>query len=664
MPPSYEIECPNYKTGCDIENCPRLLENVEVEMGADGELVGSGFCSVKGGRFFGGIGKEKIKFVQHGEPPSRTSQPAVSPVGEFKPIKFEWRGPMVERFRKLEERLTPQPDPWTADNDIDYVAYCAYDYYRVLTDWVSYLRGEADEKPAPVKRPNVGEQNVGDWMVGTIKPTILDPMKRLIENLPTLNTADGKYPFKRIDEMFEALNLLAFILNHCEEELQSDVGSSMGLAAKTNYELHMLACPEKTLLGKVVLERKLIAEAFERFYKAFCGAAWALKDKVAKRESGKIDLTKLDKDIIMQQDKDHPEHELLQIEIDILYCLPEASPWLFLRICRVMSKALERAKEDLDAELPNYRWFAEGLSMIVRGLGHTTGEENEIDCDRVEIREALRNLVSALIRWQTMCVTNGMAKPDLINRIVKKLTLPYGDLDEETPGAYDRFIEDMFFEGSEGCLHYRPGPLKSILETCEDELVDWKLLPEDITSHVCENSIFFIEENDMGWYDADRDEFMSNAITRIYSRRHPKADNPDAEHERKLAEYLGERLKEAAVDIAKKLSSGRKTGNGKVEGKKRGKKSGRTGDAYDQFIAAKKLYEDPKSTFFHNANGAATKVLGWIGTAKDGKYQHTLAGYSRCGTYSGVKSLARQVSRSCTPTGDKRRPGRKLKRRK
>lgn len=63
MPPSYEIECPNYKTGCDIENCPRLLENIDVTLGKDGELVGSGFCTVKGGRFFGGISQEKIRVL-------------------------------------------------------------------------------------------------------------------------------------------------------------------------------------------------------------------------------------------------------------------------------------------------------------------------------------------------------------------------------------------------------------------------------------------------------------------------------------------------------------------------------------------------------------------------------------------------------------------------
>ena len=98
--------------------------------------------------------------------------------------------------------------------------------------------------------------------------------------------------------------------------------------------------------------------------------------------------------------------------------------------------------------------------------------------------------------------------------------------------------------------------------------------------------------------------------------------------------------------------------------RKRGRKSGRTGEPYDQFLAAKKLYEDPKSTFYHNANGAATNVLGWFGTAKDGHYQHALKGYSSCGTYEGVKSLARRVSRECNKTGTKRTPGRKPKPRK
>lgn len=82
MSPSYEIECPNYKTGCDIENCPRLLENVEVEMDADGELVGSGFCSVKGGRYFGGIGHEKTKVLAGESPKMKEEREKISQMSE------------------------------------------------------------------------------------------------------------------------------------------------------------------------------------------------------------------------------------------------------------------------------------------------------------------------------------------------------------------------------------------------------------------------------------------------------------------------------------------------------------------------------------------------------------------------------------------------------
>ena len=63
MPPSYEIECPNYKSGCDIENCPRFLDDVDVKLGESGELVGSGFCTAKGGRYFSAISHEKIKVL-------------------------------------------------------------------------------------------------------------------------------------------------------------------------------------------------------------------------------------------------------------------------------------------------------------------------------------------------------------------------------------------------------------------------------------------------------------------------------------------------------------------------------------------------------------------------------------------------------------------------
>ena len=96
--------------------------------------------------------------------------------------------------------------------------------------------------------------------------------------------------------------------------------------------------------------------------------------------------------------------------------------------------------------------------------------------------------------------------------------------------------------------------------------------------------------------------------------------------------------------------------------KMRGRKSGRTGAKYDQFIAAKKLYEDPGSDFFENAYGAAARVLGWTGTAKKGKYVHELQGYSLCGSHTGVSTLARRLSRKLPITGRTRKPGRKVKR--
>jgi len=60
----YRVECPKYKTECDIDSCPRFLANTSIGNGASGSMVGSGFCNERGHRYFSDVRQEKITFVE------------------------------------------------------------------------------------------------------------------------------------------------------------------------------------------------------------------------------------------------------------------------------------------------------------------------------------------------------------------------------------------------------------------------------------------------------------------------------------------------------------------------------------------------------------------------------------------------------------------------
>lgn len=206
--------------------------------------------------------------------------------------QFRWEGEPVEWYRELTARR--QAGSPSAPDDIDEVTFGALELYRTLTNRVAYLRGETDRRPAPIKTANGEIVDIGKLMTAGIEPNLLAPMKRVIENLPSLNTADGGYPFRRLERMFKSINLLTMVLNHSEEEKESAESQSLATAAASNLELQKLVCPKTNGTGRYVLETALIAKAFSEFYKHLCTAAWALRRKTDRRKSAKIDLSALD----------------------------------------------------------------------------------------------------------------------------------------------------------------------------------------------------------------------------------------------------------------------------------------------------------------------------------------------------------------------------------
>ena len=91
--------------------------------------------------------------------------------------------------------------------------------------------------------------------------------------------------------MLQQVFLLSLAMDRCEEEMKSTEGSYLGLFCLHTYELFEVVCIPPRENGRVVLEQKLIKAAFINFYKSACNAAWAIVDKVERRDAGKIDLS-------------------------------------------------------------------------------------------------------------------------------------------------------------------------------------------------------------------------------------------------------------------------------------------------------------------------------------------------------------------------------------
>lgn len=240
----------------------------------------------------------------------------LNPVFEDK--LFAWNDKVDAVFSKLEKKVNAHgPEAWSAEREIDYISYCCLDYYRIIIKWVGYLSGETDIHPAAIQCGDGESRNLGEWMVCTIKPTMLDSLKHLIENLPSLNRANGSYPVESFYKMFSYIFLLTLALSSCEKERESEEGMAIGVAGLRLFELLLLVCPRRktdggfvydrvSQDGSYILESGAIRDAFVKFYKAFCNLAWAMVDVIKKRESGKIEIILPESDFVQTKDG-HPK---------------------------------------------------------------------------------------------------------------------------------------------------------------------------------------------------------------------------------------------------------------------------------------------------------------------------------------------------------------------
>ena len=216
-------------------------------------------------------------------------------MGSLPCSRFEmgWTKILQEEFDSLDRKLMNTPkNEWTIYHTIEAVRRNCLDYYKHVIEWKDYLRGESKCRPKGIKHPTDGTlRHLGEFLTGTIEPALVQPVQEIIENLPSLNAPGKTYPYAKLKQMLQQVFLLSLAMDRCEEEMKSTEGSYLGLFCLHTYELFEVVCVPPRKNGRVVLEQKLIKAAFVNFYKSACNAAWAIVDKVERRDAGKIDLS-------------------------------------------------------------------------------------------------------------------------------------------------------------------------------------------------------------------------------------------------------------------------------------------------------------------------------------------------------------------------------------
>jgi len=205
-----------------------------------------------------------------------------------KSVKLGWTDKLQSEFEHECEEY--EKDEKCIESNIHRIHLSSLDYVHRIFEWMPYLRGEDENRPSDFVCGDKKKRNVGEWILVTIKPCILDPAYQLMRNLPKINTVKHPYPIQKLTEMFDRITLMLTAMGLCEEERYSKEGSEIGTAAIKAHDLRMLICPKPNTKGRYILESSRIPKAFGDFFATLCNAAWAIGDKVHKRDKGEIDL--------------------------------------------------------------------------------------------------------------------------------------------------------------------------------------------------------------------------------------------------------------------------------------------------------------------------------------------------------------------------------------
>ena len=218
-------------------------------------------------------------------------------------------------------------------------------------------------------------------------------------------------------------------------------------------------------------------------------------------------------------DKRGMKYNLAQIEMDILFALPERSPWQFLRVLRLMETTVFNATTDFDPNLSQRRWFREGLLILTDSpYANRPRSEQDVSLFKDELCEGLANFLITLVKWRQLREKSehfAEHKGDALTRAIRErfAKMP---TDLERTEKIKKYLYKYLIYDDEGIVRYHGRPFLSLLEACMGTgrpcLDD---IPKDVQEEVCKASTGFYECNYGGWTDSVCDEWIEKTITTI-----------------------------------------------------------------------------------------------------------------------------------------------------
>ena len=226
-------------------------------------------------------------------------------------------------------------------------------------------------------------------------------------------------------------------------------------------------------------------------------------------------------------DKRGMKYALQQIEMDILFALPERSPWQFLRVLRLMEMTVSNAITDFDPNLSQRQWFREGLLILTDSpYANRPRSEQDVSPFKDELCEGLANFLITLVRWRQFREKSDLfveGKGDALTRAIRARFAKMPTDLERTDRIKKYLYKYLIYDDDGGIVRYHGGPFVSLLEACmgtgRPSIDD---IPMDVREEVNKASIGFFKCNDGGWTDSACDVWIEKAVKQIDQNRQAK----------------------------------------------------------------------------------------------------------------------------------------------
>ena len=229
--------------------------------------------------------------------------------------------------------------------------------------------------------------------------------------------------------------------------------------------------------------------------------------------------------------------------MDLLFHLPERSPWQFFRVAQLMEKTVVNAIDEFDENLMERKWFRQGLAIFSETpYANRPRREQDVSQLMNDIGDALADFIITLSKWCARRVATDFFNPKPGDALTRAFCIAFADLPkdlERTEAVKECLFQSLFFADDE-IFRYRGLPFAVLLEACMGKArPDPNDIPEDVKHEVQSASYGFYECNDGGWTDSRCDEWIEKTVVAIdLARQRIEREKVTSEEGKKLNERV------------------------------------------------------------------------------------------------------------------------------